>query len=388
MGQRHVVNQVAAAVTVTLITLGTIANLAAAIALKDGDKVNGLIRSNSPSFQFRNWSRTGSPAQTARGEEYTFTAQRGDNIEISVDAEDGSSLKPILVLLSPTGKQVAYDETRSLLQYRVPTAGLYKLLVLGNSNTLGRYNLAIDGLSSATAATPGTPTSATSVAPADQVMQDVLKLRVIGCGVPNVARIKIGTEERCTRDIEAGQYSYDDTSKRITLIDTRRELLAQRLQINLLDRCPSNPLSVIQVTMTDPQDSKDYTYCANPTRFLKAGTYRYNVTTDELQPATTAQTPTPTPPSTPTANSSTPDARRQLLQTEYGLTVLDSCPANRGNIVQVSFPEGTQTYEYCANPNRLVKAGKYVYNTQTASLEPDRKPANCTVAIGGLCILK
>lgn len=387
MVKRQVVNQVTAAITVTLMTLGAIANLASAIALKDGDKVNGLIRSNSPSFQFRNWSKAGSPAQNARGEEYTFTAQRGDSLEISVDAEDGSNLKPILVLLSPAGKQVAYDETRSLLQYRVPTAGIYKLLVLGASNTLGRYNLAIDGLS--IAATPGTGVSTASpqAAQADQVMQDVLKLRVIGCGVPNVARIKIGSDERCTRDIEVGQYVYDDATKRITLVDTRRDLLAQRLQLTLLDRCPATPLSVAQITMTDPQDNKDYTYCANPTRFVKAGTYRYNVNTDELQPATVAQTPT-TPVITPQPGAQTPDARRQLLQTDYGLTVLDNCPANQSNLVQVSFPEGNQTYAYCANPNRLVKAGKYVYNAQTASLDPDRKPANCTVAIGGLCILK
>jgi hypothetical protein len=382
MVKRQVVNQVATAITVTLMTLGTIVNLASAIALKDGDKVNGLIRSNSPSFQFRNWSKAGSPAQSARGEEYTFTAQRGDSLEISVDAEDGSNLKPILVLLSPTGKQVAYDETRNLLQYRVPAAGTYKLLVLGNSNSSGRYNLTIDGLSVATTPGSGASTGSPQVAQADQVMQDVLKLRVIGCGVPNVAQIKIGSDQRCTRDIEAGQYIYDDATKRITLVDTRRDMLAQRLQLTLLDRCPASPLSVVQITMTDPQDSKDYTYCANPTRFVKAGAYRYNVSTDELQPTTVAQTPTT--PTTPT----TPDARRQLLQTDYGLTVLDNCPSNRGNIVQVSFPENTQTYEYCANPNRLVKAGKYVYNAQTASLDPDRKPANCTVAIGGLCILK
>lgn len=388
MVKRQVVNQVTAAITVTLMTLGSIVNVAAAITLKDGDKVNGLVRTNSPSFQFRNWSKTGSPAQSARGEEYTFTAQRGDSIEISVDAEDGSNLKPILVLLSPAGKQVAYDETRSLLQYRVPTAGTYKLLVLGASNTLGRYNLAIDGLSVATTSGTGVSTASPQTAQADQVMQDVLKLRVIGCGVPNVARIKIGADERCTRDIEVGQYIYDDATKRIALVDTRRDLLIQRLQLTLLDRCPTTSSSVVQITITDPQDSKDYTYCANPTRFVKAGSYRYNVSTDELQPTTTAQTSTTPTTSLPTSTAQTPDARRQLLQTDYGLTVLDNCPANRANVVQISFPEGTQTFEYCANPNRLVKAGKYVYNTQTASLDPDRKPANCTVAIGGLCILK
>lgn len=257
--KRQGVNQVTVTVVVTLITLGTIANLAAAIALKDGDKVNGLIRSNSPTFQFRNWSQSAALTQNARGEEHTLTARRGDNIEISVDAEDGSSLRPILVLLSPAGRQVAYDETRNLLQYQVPTTGTYKLLVLGAGNTLGRYNLAIDGLSEAT------PTASTTT------------------------------------------------------------------------------------------------------------------------PAASTTTPAA---STTTATVQILDPRRQLLKTDYGLTVLENCPANRGNVIQVSFPEGTQAYEYCATPNRLVQAGKYVYNAKTASLDPERKPTNCTVAIGGLCILK
>lgn len=372
-------SRIAATVAATAMLMGTIATFATAqTALKDGDSVSGYVQNNSPTFSFRNQTVKGAPAQSARGIQYTFTAQRGDYVEITVDPEDGSTLQPILVLLSPAGKQVGFDASSNILRYRVPTTGNYRLLVLGNRNSRGRYSLSIDGLS-------GTPTS--QVSQADQVMTDVLRLRIIGCGVPNVARIKIGTDERCTRDIEPGVYTYDETTKRITLADTRRDLLAQRLQVNVLERCPSPATSVAQITLTDPQDGKDYTYCATPTRYIKAGTYRYNVTTDDLSPTTTSQTPTPQPTTPPTTTQ--PDSRRQLLQTDYGLTVLDGCPAARTNLVVVSFPENNQSYIYCANPNRVVRAGEYTYNAQTGNLDPAQKPAPaCTVSIGGVCIVK
>ncbi|MGA7935909.1 MAG: hypothetical protein WCA35_20320 [Kovacikia sp.] len=372
-------SRVAATIAASLMVLGTIADFSGAqTALKEGDNVGGYIQNASPNFSFRNQSVKGAPAQTARGTLYTFVAKRGDNIEISVDPEDGSALQPILVLLSPTGKQVGYDATLNLLRYQVPTAGTYKLLVLGRNNTRGRYTLSIAGLSSAT------PT--TQVSQADQVMTDVLRLRSIGCGVPNVARIKIGAEERCTRDIESGQYTYDEATRRITLVDSRRDLLAQRLQVNVLERCPSPATSVAQITLTDPQDGRDYLYCATPTRFVKAGIYRYNVNTDELVPTTTTQTPTqPTTPTTPQQS----DSRRQILRQEYGLRVLDNCPAARNSLVVVSFPEGDQSYVYCANPNRLIAAGEYTYNAATGNLDPAKKPApDCTVSIGGICLVK
>ncbi|UBF26809.1 hypothetical protein K9N68_02095 [Kovacikia minuta CCNUW1] len=372
-------SRVAATAMATMMVLGAIANFSnAQTALKDGDNVSGYVQNASPNYSFRNQSVSGAPSQTARGVQYTFVAKRGDSIEISVDPEDGSALKPILVLLSPTGKQVGYDATLNLLRYRVPTSGTYRLLVLGRNNTRGRYTLSVAGLSS--------PTPTSQVSQADQVMTDVLRLRVIGCGVPNVARIKIGAEERCTRDIEPGQYTYDETNRRITLLDSRRDLLAQRLQVNVLERCPSPATSVAQITLTDPQDGRDYTYCATPTRFVRAGTYRYNVNTDELVPTTAAQTPTtPTTPTTPQQ----PDSRRQILQNDYGLRVLDNCPAARNSLVVVSFPEGNQSYVYCANPNRVVTAGEYTYNASTGALDPARKPApECTVSIGGVCLVK
>ncbi|MCL6433492.1 MAG: hypothetical protein K6T90_04620 [Leptolyngbyaceae cyanobacterium HOT.MB2.61] len=382
MVPRQRFSQVAGALAATVMVLGAIASFSTAqTALKDGDNISGYVQNTSPTFTFRNPTVKGNPAQNARGIQYIFAAQRGDYIEIAVDPEDGSTLRPILVLFHPNGRQVGFSNTSNILRYTAPTTGTYRLLVLGGSNTRGRYTLAINGLS--------TPKTATQTSQADQVMTDILRLRIIGCGVPNVARIRIGNEERCTRDIEAGVYTYDDTTKRIILVDSRRELLAQRLQVNVLERCPSPATSVAQITMTDPQDGKDYTYCATPTRFIKAGTYRYNVTTDDLSPTTgTLVTTQPTPQPSPSPIAAN-DSRRQLLQTDYGLTVLDGCPAARTNLVVVAFPENNQNYIYCANPNRLVRAGEYTYNATTGNLDPAQKPAPaCTVSIGGVCLVK
>lgn len=353
--------------------VGAISDFAVGVPLKDGDRINGYIRSNSPGFQFRNTARAGTPTQTARGEEHTFTAQRGDVIEISVDPEDGSTLRPLLVLFDPTGRQVAYNENPSFFQHRVVRPGTYRLLVLGRNNTAGRYALEIDGISGAAA----------PLAQADQVMQNVLRLRVIGCGIPGVAKIRIGAEERCTRDIETGTYTYDEVSRSIKLVDTRRDLLARELQLTMLERCPSPPISVVQIALTDPQDNREYVYCATPNRYVRAGAYRYNPVTDTLTPITAGQLPTqPTQPTQPT------DARRQILQNEYGLVVLDNCPAARSSYVVVNFPENNQIYQYCANPNRFVAAGEYNYNLTTRNLDRVTKPTECTVSIGGVCLVK
>jgi hypothetical protein len=370
------VRQTLAAVAIATLTVGSFANLAFSVALKDGDRISGFVRGNSSSYQFRNPARP-TVTQAGKGEEHTFTAQRGDSIEVVVEAEDGSALRPTLILFDPAGRQVAYSENPNFFKYQVVRAGNYRLLVIGRNASLGRYSLAIDGLSQAAAAVPQ----------ADQVMQNVLKLRSLGCGVPNVAKIKIGNEERCTRDIEPGSYTYDDTSRSLKLVDTRRDVLVQRLQLNILDRCPSPATSVAQITTTDPQDGRDYTYCATPNRYVAAGAYRYNPSTDTLTAATATPTPPPTTPTPPPTNQP-PDPRRQLLQNEYGLNVLDACPASRTSVAIVNFPEGSQVYQYCATPNRLFTAGEYTYNKTTGNLDRAAKPTNCTVTIGGICIVK
>ena len=380
---RHGIGKLAVTTAITAVMIGAIANLAESAPISDGQTVNGFIRSNSRPYQFRNLSRPGLKTQTARGDEYTFTARRGDSLEVAVTAEDGSALRPAIALIDPMGRQVSYSENPGFFKYQIVRPGTYKLLVLSRNNSLGRYTVAIDGLSAPAAA----------VLPADQVMRNTLRLRSIGCGIPNVAKIRIGTEERCTRDIEAGVYVYEEASKSIKIVDVRRDLIARQLQVSVLERCPTTGMPVAQITMTEPQDGRDYTYCATPSRYVQAGNYRYNSTTDTLTPLSTASTGVTPPPITqpPIIPPTTPlptDSRRQQLQRDYGLTVLDNCPASRSSYVVVNFPEANQIYQYCATPTRFLTAGEYTYNATTGNLDAATKPVNCTVTIGGICVVK
>ncbi|MBM0742235.1 hypothetical protein JOY44_11490 [Phormidium sp. CLA17] len=366
---------------VAVIMVGTIASLAESVPITDGQTVNGFIRAASRVYQFKNLTRPGTAIQTARGDEYTFTAQRGDSLEVAVTAEDGSALRPAIALIDPTGRQVSYSENPSFFKYQIVRPGTYKLLVLSRNRSLGRYTVAIDGLSA--------PAVAVAVPSADRVMRNTLRLRPIGCGIPNVAKIRIGTEERCTRDIEAGVYTYEEASQSIKIVDARRDLIAKQLQVTVLERCPATGTPVAQITMTEPQDGRDYTYCATPNRYVQAGGYRYNSIADTLTPLSTTSTGTIPPTTTlpPTTQLPT-DSRRQQLQRDYGLAVLDSCPAARDSYVVVNFPESNQIYQYCAPPTRFLTAGEYTYNPTTGNLDAAAKPANCTVTIGGICIVK
>ncbi|MDX2098650.1 MAG: hypothetical protein SFW36_12810, partial [Leptolyngbyaceae cyanobacterium bins.59] len=126
---------------------------ASAAPLSNGE-VSGFIRAGMPAIRFRNQSKKNAPFERALGEEYTFTANRGDELEFQVDPEDGSNLQAILVLVSlPSGKQVAFTDRSNFLKYKVPTAGQYKLLVLAKGTTRGRYTLFTEGIGQ-TAATP------------------------------------------------------------------------------------------------------------------------------------------------------------------------------------------------------------------------------------------
>lgn len=384
--KRSMVQTLAVATTLALLTVGAIAPHATSVPLSNGAKIDGYIRSSSPGYRYRSNTGTRGMSLTARGEDHTFSARQGETIEITVQAEDGSTLQPILVLFDPTGRQVAMSNNPGVFRYQTTQAGTYRLLVLGQNNSLGRYTLAFNGM-----ATPGSTGASTTVpsqpvGQADQVMNDILRLRVIGCGVPRVAKIQIGTEERCTRDIEPGVYSYNANTKSIQLVDSRRDLLASKLQLTLLENCPSPATSVVQIVMTDAQDNRDYTYCAQPTRYLKAGAYRYNPATDSIAAIETSTPVNPTIPVDPKAAT-----RKQILLQEYGLNVLDNCPATRSRFVVVNFPEGGQLYQYCANPNRLIAAGEYTYDENTGGLNKagtTNTASDCAVSVGGICLLK
>lgn len=402
---RKFFNQVAATVVVTGMLLAIAADLgAAATRLKNGETVNGFIRTTSPTFRYRNESLRDTPLQMAAGEEYVFNAQRGDTIQVSVDVEEGSNLSPILVLTSSqTGSQVAYTDKTNFLRYQVPATGEYRLLVLGQTNTRGRYTLSVSGNSEQTTAQTSSNPNQTKD-PRRQLLENDYGLRVLeNCPPARGSLVVVSFPESdqtytyCAnpnRLLQAGQYTYEARTDRLNpgaptaqtpstqARDPRRQLLQNEYGLTVLDNCPAVRTSLVVAYF--PEYGQTYTYCANPTRFVRAGEYTYDLRIGELKPgAPAAQTP-----SSPTTPSSTTDSRKQTLQRDFGLTVLDNCPASTSSFVVVSYPEGGQTYRYCANPNRVFPAGQYTYNASNRRLEQAKKPQSCTIELGGICIIR
>lgn len=324
MIDRKFFRRIAATVAIAGMMLTAIGDIAgAAERLNDGDSVNGVIRTNSSTFRFRNQSRTGSPIQTSVGDEYIFNAQQGDTINISIDVEEGN-LAPVLVLISSQNeRQVAYDDTQNSLRYRVPAAGEYRLLVLGQNNSRGRYTLSVSG-----------------IADGDTVSQNPSS----------------GSTDR------------------------RRQLLENEFGLRVLESCPPATGSLVVVSF--PESTQTYRYCANPNRVYRAGEYTYDAIAGDLKSGSTVAQG---------SSSQLNDQRRQLLQDDFGLRVLDTCPAATSSLVVVSFAESTQTYRYCANPNRSYPAGEYTYNPSTRNLQagtPGRNSQQCAVSVAGVCVVR
>lgn len=400
MIDRKFFRRIAASVAIAgmmAIAIGDIAG--AAEQLNNGDSVDGVIRTNSPTFRFRNQSRTGSPIQTSAGQEYIFNAQQGYTIQVSVDVEEGN-LAPVLVLISSQNeRQVAYDDTGNSLRYRVPAAGEYRLLVLGQNNTRGKYTLSVSGISNDSVAQ--NPSSG-STDQRRQLLQNDFGLRVLDSCPPATGSLVIvsfpeaaQTYRYCAnanRVYPAGEYTYDAVSRDLksgTSVaqgsssqsnDSRRQVLQNDFGLRVLDNCPPATGSLVVVSF--PESTQTYRYCANPNRAYPAGEYSYDVVSGDLKRGTSVAQG---------SSSQLNDQRRQMLQDDFGLRVLDNCPAATTSLVVVSFAETGQTYRYCANPNRNYQAGEYVYNTSTRDLQaatPGRNTERCAVSFGGVCVVK
>ncbi|HEY9851883.1 MAG TPA: hypothetical protein V6D28_20590 [Leptolyngbyaceae cyanobacterium] len=400
MSSRKFLGKIAATFAIAGMLLTAIADLnIAAERLNNGDTVDGAISANSETFNFRNQSRTNSPVQTATGQEYIFNAQQGDIINVAVDIQEGN-LAPVLVLISSQNqRQVAYDDTQNSLRYRVPTTGQYRLLVLGQNNTRGRYTLSVSGINDSSVA-QGSSTSTSDTR--RELLQNDFGLRVLNNCPPATGSLVVVTftESNQTyrycanpnRVYPAGEYSYDAISGDLkrggtvaqnpssTINDPRRQILQDEFGLRVLDSCPPATGSLVVVNF--PESTQTYRYCANANRVYAAGEYTYDSATGDLQRGRNSALG---------SSSASNDPRRQLLQNEFGLSVLESCPAARSSYAVISFPEGNQTYIYCANPNRFFPAGEYSYNASTRDLEaatPARQTERCSLSVGGVCVVR
>ena len=401
MNSRRFFHQIATTAAIASILLSITADFGnAATKLTENGTVNGFVQTSSPKLRYRDQSRFGSPVLTAPGEEYTFYALQGDLIQAQVQPEDGSRLAPVLVLMAPDQqRQVAFQNRTGMITYRVPVSGEYKLMVLGRNNTLGRYKLAMSGVSKEVAQQP-LPTTP-QVDSRKQILQNEYGLSVLDSCPPATGSLAViyfpeanQTYTYCARPnrfVRVGTYTYDAASgdlkpgAPVTSVpqpanDPKRQQLQNEFGLRVLDNCP--PATSSLVVINYPEGNETYRYCATPNRLFPAGQYRYDVASgDLLKVGTGTGTGTGT-------GSTTLDERAQLLKNEFGLNVLNNCPANKTGLVVVAYPEAGQTYTYCANPNRVFTAGDYAYNATRRSLDRAQRTQDCTISVGGICILK
>ncbi|PZV16293.1 MAG: hypothetical protein DCF22_05710 [Leptolyngbya sp.] len=111
-----------------------------------GDVVDGTITANSPMQQVSTGA-FGQVAVKGRANTFTFAAQQGDQVVVKTTTQ--GSLKPFLALIAPNGTQVASDSDGNL-RYTTTTVGRYKIVVLGDRDTLGAYSLSLAGTPSST----------------------------------------------------------------------------------------------------------------------------------------------------------------------------------------------------------------------------------------------
>jgi hypothetical protein len=234
MKAHKILNSITAAVLVTGLALTGISSMAVAESIGNGDRIDGVIRRNSPIYRFRNMWTPGAPVEELRGQEYNFSASEGDDIQVYLDTSRRGGFTPVMVLFYGDNKQVAFTQDNSF-NYRIPRSGDYKLLVLAKDAARGGdYTLEVSGVQGG---------------------------------------------ERRSRDWrddrqDDGRSSRDDRNR----YDSER-ILRDDLGLRPVD-CRQRR-SVVRVRF----DDRNTTYCAIPTRDYPQGDYYYNPRTRDLDSA-------------------------------------------------------------------------------------------------------
>jgi hypothetical protein len=231
MRTHNLLNSIAAAVLVTGLALTGISSSAVGEQIGNNDRIDGVIRRTSTIYRFRNMWVPGSPTEELRGQEYTFSAREGDNIEVFLDTDTSRGFAPVMVLFYGNNKQVAFTQERSF-NYQIPRSGDYKLLVLAKDAARGgSYTLEVAGID--------------------------------------------GGDRRSRNSRDDGYTRRDDDRY------DRAQLLQDDFGLRSVD-CRERR-SMVRVRFDD--GNQDSTYCAVPTRNFPAGDYYYNSRTRDLDSA-------------------------------------------------------------------------------------------------------
>jgi hypothetical protein len=256
MKEHHLLNSIAAAVLVAGLALTGIPSTAVAEQLGNNDRIEGAIRRNSPIYRFRNMWSPGSPVEELRGQEYTFSAREGDNIQVYLDTNRSYGFTPVMVLFYGNNKQVAFTQDRSF-DYRIPRSGDYKLLVLAkDASQGGNYTLEVSGIDGSRRARdwrddrsdPGRYSDRYSDSyDGERILRDDFGLRPIDCRERRtVVRVRFDDSDRnsiyCavpSRDYPQGDYYYNPRTRDLdsTRVDSGRFDRPDRCRVSVGGVC-------------------------------------------------------------------------------------------------------------------------------------------------------
>jgi hypothetical protein len=249
-------HRLAVSVLIAGLSLTGIASIATAERLYNNDTVDGVISRNSPTYRFRNIWIPNNPVEELRGEEYTFNAESGDEIDFNLDINRGDFSPSLVLFHTETNKQMAYTQNNSFT-YRIPKSGEYKLLVLARNNPRnGRYTLEISGL---------------------------------GENRNNQNRDRWDNRENSRNNRRDDNWDNNRNNRRDNnrnnrnnrqdnTRDERQQFLQDEFGLRPLDCRLRRSLVIVNFR----ENGDNYALCAEPTRSIPAGNYDYNYRTRDL----------------------------------------------------------------------------------------------------------
>jgi hypothetical protein len=268
-------NRVAVSVLIAGLSLTGIASSATAERLYNNDTVDGVISRNSPTYRFRNIWIPNNPVEELRGEEYTFSAESGDEIDFNLDINRGDFSPSLVLLHTETNKQMAYTQNNSFT-YRIPKSGEYKLLVLARNNPRnGRYTLEVSGIDGNRNNQNRDRWDSRNSRDSRDNSQDNRR-----DNSRNNRRDNTRDHSRDNRRDNSRDNTRDNRrdNTRDNTRDDRQRFLQDEFGLQPLDCRLRRSLVIVNFR----ENGDNYALCAEPTRSIPAGTYNYNYRTRDL----------------------------------------------------------------------------------------------------------
>ena len=220
MKTHNFLNSIAATVLVAGLALTGISSVAVAEQIGNGDRIDGVIRRTSTIYRFRNMWVPGTPTEELRGQEYTFTANEGDNIQVYLDTNRSGGFTPVMVLFYGNNKQVAFTQETSF-NYQIPRSGDYRLLVLAKDAARGgNYTLEVSGIAGDRRARNSRNNRGNNnQLDGERILRNDFGLRAVDCNQRrSMVRVRFDDEDTTycaipTRDYPQGDYYYNPRTR-------------------------------------------------------------------------------------------------------------------------------------------------------------------------------